>query len=163
MHYASPFSILNMNVYDVCFLKNCGLPWVWEDWDQGPEVGQLHSFSSLNKIYPQMPRTKRCNNNFWNHQWNIPTSGTSLTSDGKLLSYLATVTASPVKARMEFPCTTGLSLLTKQKINRKFTRFFIKLQPSYVETSHCAMLDWSSCWMITHCITKIQIQVDWRI
>jgi len=43
-------------------------------------------------------------------------------SDERLLSYLATATARPVKAKIEFPFTTGLSLGRKRQTVQKCNR-----------------------------------------
>lgn len=50
------------------------------------------------------------------------TSGTPSVSEERLLSYLATATARPVKAKIEFPFTTGLSLNRKRKTVKKHSR-----------------------------------------
>lgn len=50
------------------------------------------------------------------------TSGTTSVSEERLLSYLATATARPVKAKIEFPFTTGLSLNRKKKTVKKHGR-----------------------------------------
>lgn len=65
------------------------------------------------------------------------TSGTPSVSEERLLSYLATATARPVKAKIEFPFTTGLSLKGKSQTVKKRNRdadnkTYISKQRSYV-------------------------------
>lgn len=50
------------------------------------------------------------------------TSGIPSVSEERLLSYLATATARPVKAKIEFPFTTGLSLNRKMQTIKKHNR-----------------------------------------
>lgn len=64
------------------------------------------------------------------------TSGTPSVSEDRLLSYLATATARPVKAKIEFPFTTGLSLNRKRQTVKKYNRdagnkIYISKQKSY--------------------------------
>lgn len=57
-------------------------------------------------------------------------------SEERLFSYLATATARPVKAKIEFPFTTGLSLDRKRQTAKKHNRdadnkTCISMQKSY--------------------------------